>query len=122
MMPIKIKKNLTILTVMVFAFTPLTGLAADMWQETPDLNDDTETSITFIKPVVFTNTRPLVDKWAETPDLNAELETYNFILDYEVRFLNTLIPEMYSETPTIDNISPTRKPVSHEDTFLAEGR
>jgi len=122
MKPIIINKVVTILVVMVFTFTPFTVFAGDMWQETPDLNDDSEPSITVIGPVVLVNSRPPVDQWAETPDLNAESENYDFILDDEGRFVSTLIPEMYAETPALDEIFTIRQRVSDEDTLLAEGR
>ena len=117
-----INNVVTAFTVMVFTFTPFNAFAADMWQETPNLNDDSELPSAMIKPVVFINSRPLVDQWAETPELKAETDNFEFIPDDEGRFVSTLIPEMYAETPAVDVIFTIRQRVSVEDTLLAEGR
>jgi len=122
MKPIVIIKVAAVLAVMVFTFTPVGVVAADMWQETPNLNEDSELPSAVIKPVVFVNRRPLVDQWVETPDLNAETDNLDFIPDDEGRFVGTLIPEMYAETPALDEIFAIRQPVADEDTMLAEGR
>ncbi len=122
MIHIIINNVVTVLAIVAFAFTPFTAFAADMWEETPNLNDDTELSFAVIKPAAFINRRPLVNMWAETPDLNAETEDYDVILDDEGRFLSTFIPEMYIETPAIDEIFIQRQLLAGEDSFLAEGR
>ena len=116
------KQFVTVLAIMALAFTPLGAFSADMWAETPDLNDNSELFSKVTESAVYANSRPLVDMWAETPDLNSETENYDFILNDEGRIVSSFNSDMYAETPAIDEIFNNRQLLGAEDTFLAEGR
>ena len=115
-------KIVGILVFMAFTFTPFTALATDIWSETPNLDDDIGLSSAVIKPTAFINSRPSVNMWAETPELNIEKEDYGFIPDDEGRFVSTFTPEMYVETPALDEIFIRRQLLEDVDSLLAEGR
>ena len=121
---INITKNkaVTVLAIMAFAFTPFTAFAADMWKETPNLNDDTELPSAVINPAAFVNSRPPVNMWAETPDLNADTENYDFMLDDDRQFASTFIPEMYAETPAVNDIFKTRHLLADEVNLLTKSK
>ncbi len=100
----KIIKNkiVGIFVLITLAFTPLMALAADMWVETPDLNDDSEIASTAVEPTVFKYNRQAVDMWAETPDLNTDQEEHGVSIDGRGRLVNHFNPEMYAETPDLN--------------------
>ena len=117
-----IYKVLSILAFMALTITPFTAHAGDIWEETPGLFDNTEHTSAVSKPNVFIYKRPPVNMWAETPDLNAEAEDYDVVIDNEARFVDTFFPEMYVETPVLNEIIMRDKLLKDVDSLLAGGR
>jgi hypothetical protein len=98
-----IKKKISpILALIIFLYTPLMALAADMWVETPDLSDDSKIASVVNEPGTFKYDRPAVDMWAETPNLNADQEVHSVRIDGHGRLVNNFNPEMYAETPDLN--------------------
>jgi hypothetical protein len=99
----KIKnKIIAILALIIFAYTPLMALAADMWAETPDLSDDSKIASVVTAPTTFMYNRQAVDMWAETPNLNADQEDHGARIDGHGHLINNFNPEMYAETPDLN--------------------
>ena len=97
-----IKNKITaILALIIFLYTPLLALAADMWAETPDLSDDSKNATTVTDPGTLKYDRPAVDMWAETPDLSSGQKDHGVHIDGQVRLVNNFNPEMYAETPEL---------------------
>jgi hypothetical protein len=95
-------KKIIFLALMVFTFTPLLAVAADMWAETPDLNADSEIASAVTEPATFKYESQTVDMWAETPDLNADQEDHGVSFIGRGRLVNNFDPEMYAETPDLN--------------------
>ena len=96
------RKIIAIISFIVFATVPFTAFAADMWAETPDLNDDFEISSLANESATFKNKAPAIDLWSETPDLLAETENHGVAIDTESRIVSNFNPEMYAETPDLN--------------------
>ena len=94
---------IVILSMVVFTILPATMSAADMWSETPDLNDDTEAASVVIGPTTFKYSSPVVDMWAETPDLNTKNQVHGVNIDENPRLVQNFNPDMYAETPDLMN-------------------
>jgi hypothetical protein len=60
---------IVIFSMVAFTILPATISAADMWAETPDLNDETAAASVVIGSKTFKYSNPIVDMWAKTPDL-----------------------------------------------------
>ena len=99
---------ITFIVVLVFAFTPFTAFAADMWAETPDLNDENDAASIVTEPATLKYNRPAVNMWAETPDLSADSEDYDVSIGDNIRVVGNFNPEMYTETPDLN------KPFEHQ--------
>jgi hypothetical protein len=56
------------------------------------------------EPVTFNYSAPAVDMSAETPDLNDNPGEYDLVLEADVRFDETIYPELYVETPNIHRV------------------
>ena len=100
----KIIKNkiIAVFAFIIFSYTPLMPLAADIWAETPDLSDDSQIASVVTETATFKYNRPAVDMWAETPDLNAVQEDNGVSIIGPARLVNNFNPEMYAETPDLN--------------------
>ncbi len=107
--------TLTIITATVISFAVPPLFAADMWAETPDLNDNTKSSNFTSEPVKFIFKKPEVDLWAETPDLSFGKEKYTDSLERSVSVASILVPELYKETPDLNVAEAVEKKKETED-------
>jgi hypothetical protein len=112
-------KIMTILTFTLFIFSPFMAFGVDMWSETPDLFDDSETPSLEIESVTFNNMSPAIDMWAETPNLQTDNENHDVIIDSESRLVAGFDPEMYAETPDLNAVFSAQKDKTPEDWILA---
>ncbi len=62
------------------------------------------------------------DMWAKTPNLDAGSEDHGVKTDGEYRIISNFNPEMYAETPGLNNILPGPQPETMESTLLAKGK
>jgi hypothetical protein len=111
---------ITLLSLMVFAVIPFTAHAADMWVETPDLNNDHDVPSVVIGSSTFTYESPEVDMWAETPNLLIEREEHGVYIDTESRFVSDFKPEMYAETPDLNTTSAAPRIIRVESILIAK--
>lgn len=119
-----LKKRIFKITIilMVILWIPLVASAADMWAETPDLNDDAEKSSFIAESHTLKYNSAKVDMWAETPNLDDGSEDHIVQMEGEYRFINNFNLEMYAETPGLNNTLPRPHVETEESTLLATGR
>ena len=120
MKTIKNKMSTATFTLMVILWLPFAASAADMWAETPDLNGDAESSSFIAAHHLFTYKPPRVDMWAESPNLDAGKEDHGVRIEGEYRFANNFNPEMYAETPGLNETLPRPQPETIDSTLLAK--
>ena len=104
MKPLQNKKLITLLSLMVFAVISPTTYAADMWAETPDLNNNMVPTLV-TGSSTFTYESPEVDMWAETPNFLTDRKEHGVYIDTESRFFSDYNPAMYDETPDLNTTS-----------------
>lgn len=117
MKTLKDKKILTLLSLMVFTVIPFTAHAADMWAETPDLNNNDIVPTVVTGMFIFIYESPEIDMWAETPNLLTEREEHGVYMDPESRFVSDYNPAMYAETPDL-NITAAALRVKCDESIL----
>ena len=98
------KKLTTLLSLILFAVIPLTSYAADMWAETPELNNNNVPTVV-TGSSTFTYVSPGVDMWAETPNFQTDREGHGVYIDIESRFISDYNPAKYDETPDLNTTS-----------------
>ena len=108
-----------LLSMMVFAFTPFTAFATDLWAETPDLNNDGNVPTVVTGSSIFIYGSPEIDLWAETPNLFTEREEHGVYIDTESRFVNNFNSEMYAETPDLNTTLPSPRVIRVEGILIA---
>lgn len=112
------------LTIFIIAFITLSfgtaaGFANDMWSETPDLNNLTTPS--FIEAARLSNRPPKADMWAETPDLDNN-DSVDFHSGKTVFISGPVDPELYKETPNLNNVSPGKSTLLPPDEVMVAGQ
>jgi hypothetical protein len=120
MKTLKNKIIMALLSMMVFAFAPVTAYAADLWAETPDLNNDDNVPTVVTGSSIFIYESPEVDMWAETPNFFTEREKHGVYIDTESRFVSNFNPEMYAETPDLNTTSAAPRVIRVESTLIAK--
>jgi hypothetical protein len=120
MKTLKDKKIIAFLSLMVFAFTPFTAFATDMWAETPDLNNNDNVPIVGTGSSIFIHESPEVDMWAETPNLFTEREEHGVYIDTESLFVSDFNPAMYAETPDLNTTSAAPQVLRVESILIAK--
>ena len=110
----------TIMILMVLLWLPLAASAADMWAETPDLNDNTGSSAFITGSPTLRNTSVEVDMWAETPHLDNGSENHGVKIEGGARFVRNFNAEMYAETPGLHDTLPGSRPENMENTLIAK--
>jgi hypothetical protein len=113
-------KKITLLALMVFTLTPLFAVAADMWTETPNLDEQSGDKPAVTGPSTFKYSNPAVDMWAETPDLKAEGQLHDVKIDLNSRLVSNFIPEMYAETPDLNQAFAESQVKILDGTVIAE--
>lgn len=108
--------------MMVFAFTPVTAFATDMWAETPDLNNDDNVPAVVTGSSILRYESPDVDMWAETPNLVSERKEHEVYIDTESRFVSNFNPEMYAETPDLNTNPAAPRVIRVESILIAKGK
>lgn len=116
------KKIIAIIFFIVLVTTPFTAFAADMWAETPDLNDDSEISSLAKESATFKSKAPAINLWTETPDLLAETENHGVAIDTESRIVSNFNPEMYAETPDLNRAVGNQHGKTLEVILIASGK
>lgn len=116
------KQFITIITLLVFAVTPLVSLAADMWAETPDLNNDFETSSVITAAGALNSKSPATDLWAETPDLLSNSANHGIIVETESRVVKNFNPQMYAETPDLNMAFAPKPAEAVEKVLIVSGK
>jgi hypothetical protein len=118
----KIIKNkiIAFFAFIIFSYTPLMALAADMWAETPDLSNDSKIASAVNEPATFKYNRQAVDMWAETPNLNADQEDHGVSIDGHGHLVNNFNPEMYAETPDLNENFVKRQISVFEEITIAD--
>jgi hypothetical protein len=120
-MKTRVYKNIaTGIFVIVLAIAPPAAFAADMWAETPDLNDESNSASATSDAVTFRYESPTVDMWAEVPDLNAVNENHGVLIDTSSRVVNNFNPKMYAETPGLNDTTPGSQPETMESILLSK--
>ena len=114
----KMPKIITALTVILWI--PLAASAADMWDETPDLNSDAGSPAFIAESYTFKTESPKIDMWAKTPNLDAGRQNHGVKIDGDYKVVSNFNSEMYAETPGLDNNVPAQQPQTPESTLLAK--
>jgi hypothetical protein len=117
---IKNKLSTAIITLMVILWVPLAASAADMWAETPDLNGDAGSSSFTAEHHALKYEPPSVDMWAESPNLDAGKKDHGVRIEGVYRFTNYFNPEMYAETPGLNDIPPGSPSDTMDSILLAK--
>jgi hypothetical protein len=95
----KKKKYKTIILILGILFAvPFNGLAADTWNETPDLKHELETEPVESEPVRLIHVNPSIEMLAETPDLLAGDNEGDTQVHKGSNKAAEFKPEMYMET------------------------
>ena len=110
----------TIMILMILLWLPLAAQAADMWAETPDLNDNSGSAAFITESHTLRNKSVEVDMWAETPDLDNGSENHGVKIDGGSRFVRNFNWEMYAETPGLHDTLPGPRPENMENPLIAK--
>ncbi len=95
-------KNMTFtFVILMFISAPFTTFAADMWNETPELNHDSKIESVVNSPTAFNYSTSVIDMWAETPELSKEKKDNSVVANILLRHVDHFDESMHAETPDL---------------------
>jgi hypothetical protein len=95
-------KNMTFtFVILMFISAPFAVFAADMWNETPELNHDSKIESVVNGPTASNYGTSIIDMWAETPELPKEKKDNSIVANILLRHVDHFDENMYAETPDL---------------------